>query len=87
MPAKERRLAAPEPEPAVPDIADHPALASADPRLAPGFIHAVHPDHGEPVTIQPGELTPGWMADQLAAGASLTVEASGVFTLAKGGKR
>ena len=85
MPAKEHRLT-PQAE-AVPDITEHPALATADPRLAPGFIHADSPD-GEPVTITPGELMPPWMAAQLAAGGSLVVEGPGVFRLeAKGARR
>jgi hypothetical protein len=52
-----------------------------DPRLAPGHVHAVNPEHGEPVTIQPGELMPGWMIDALVSGGSLAVEGPGVFSL------
>jgi hypothetical protein len=61
----------------------------ADLRLAPGYVHAAHPEHGEPVTILPGELMPDWMRAALAGGATLVVEGDGVFRLAgvKGGKR
>jgi hypothetical protein len=52
-----------------------------DPRLSPGHVHAVDPGHGEPVTFQPGELLPGWVLAELAAGATLAVEGPGVFTL------
>jgi hypothetical protein len=61
----------------------------SDPRLSPGHLHAVHPDHGEPVTYQPGELLPDWVLGELAAGATLKIDGPGVFTLVttKGGKR
>jgi hypothetical protein len=57
---------------------------------APCFIHAVHPDHGEDVTYVPGERLPGWVRDNLAAGALLVPEAQNVARLGpvpKGGKR
>jgi hypothetical protein len=64
-------------------------VLGVDPRLAPGFVHAVNPEHGEPVTIQPGELMPGWMLEVLMSGGSLTVDGPGEFTLVepKRGKR
>lgn len=62
---------------------DAPVLhvMGTDPRLAPGHVHAVNPEHGEPVTIQPGELMPEWLLDQLRRGATLALEGPGVFTL------
>lgn len=30
------------------------------PRIAQGFVHAKHPDHGETVTFLPGEQVPEW---------------------------
>ena len=56
-------------------------VMGTDPRLAPGFVHAVNPEHGEPVTIQPGELMPEWMIGALVAGGSLAVDGPGEFTL------
>lgn len=35
---------------------------------SPGYIRAVHPEHGEPVVFVPGELLPDWAAEALAAG-------------------
>lgn len=35
---------------------------------SPGFIRAVHPEHGEPVVFVPGEMLPAWAAEALAAG-------------------
>ena len=66
-----------------------PALQGADNRLAPGHVHAVSPEHGEPVTILPGELMPGWMRAELEAEGTLAVEGPGVFTLvpAKGRRK
>jgi hypothetical protein len=63
------------------------------PRLAPGYVHAVHPDHGEPVVYTPGQLLPDWVAEAIEGGAQLVAdEAEGSFTLqlprgSKGGKR
>jgi hypothetical protein len=31
------------------------------PRLSRTYVHAVHPDHGEPVVFVPGELLPDWV--------------------------
>jgi len=56
-------------------------MRGTDPRLAPGFVHAVNPEHGEPVTIQPGELMPDWMLAALISGGSLAVDGPGEFTL------
>ena len=59
-------------------------------RFAPGYIHAIHPGHGEPVTYTPGQLLPDWLLEDLAAGAPLLPESDGVFKLGpvpKGGKR
>jgi hypothetical protein len=39
------------------------------PRLARRHIHAVHPDHGEPVTFNPAELRPDWV--EVSDGADL----------------
>ena len=30
---------------------------------ARGYVHAVHPDHGEPVVFVPGEMLPSWAVD------------------------
>jgi hypothetical protein len=38
---------------------------------APGFIRAVHPEHGEPVVFTPGEQLPAWVADAVESGAEL----------------
>ena len=35
---------------------------------SPGYIRAVHPEHGEDVVFVPGELLPQWAADALQAG-------------------
>lgn len=32
--------------------------------LSPGWVHAVHPDHGQPVVFVAGELLPAWVVDQ-----------------------
>lgn len=37
------------------------------PVIAPGFVRAVHPDHGQVVVYTPGEALPEWVADLLAA--------------------
>ncbi len=68
---------------AVPATA-HPL--GADPRLSPGHLHATDPGHGQPVTFQPGEMLPGWVLAEFAAGASLAVEGPGVFTLVPAGR-
>lgn len=36
--------------------------------VAPGYIRATHPDHGEAVVFVPGELLPDWAAEALKAG-------------------
>ncbi len=36
--------------------------------LAPAYMRAVHPVHGEPVTFVPGEALPQWAADALDTG-------------------
>jgi hypothetical protein len=37
--------------------------------LAPGLIKvAKHPEHGEPVDYQPGQLLPPWLSDALEKG-------------------
>jgi hypothetical protein len=37
--------------------------------LAPGLIKvAKHPEHGEPVDYQPGQLLPEWLSDMLESG-------------------
>ena len=61
-----------------------PALVPAPgyvPSMAPCWIHAVHPDHGEDVTYVPGERLPAWLRDDLAAGAVLVPEAKDVARL------
>lgn len=65
------------------------AIVHHDMRHAPGYIHAIHPGHGEPVTYTPGQLMPGWLLEELAAGGRLVPEGDGVWQLetAKGGKR
>lgn len=52
--------------------------------LAPGLIKvAAHPEHGEPVDYQPGQLLPQWLSDALANGdATLKPhDVEGVFVL------
>jgi hypothetical protein len=52
------------------------------PRLSPGYVHAVSPEHGEPVVFTPGQALPGWVTDALEAGAALAAdEHEGSFTL------
>ncbi len=48
--------------------------------LAPAFVHAAHPDHGEPVVYTLGEFLPPWVAEALAAGRGQFV-AEGVIEL------
>jgi hypothetical protein len=55
--------------------------------LAPGFVHAIHPGHGEPVVFTPGELLPPWVDEALAAGAELVAGEGGLLTLALPGRR
>lgn len=43
-------------------------------RLSPGYIHAIHPDHGEAVVYTPGQLLPEWVCDRLDAGAPLLLD-------------
>ena len=65
-------------------------MTVAAPRMSPGYVHAVSPEHGEPVVFSPGQLLPGWMAEALDGGAVLVPdEHPGSFTLqpAKGGQR
>jgi len=50
--------------------------------LAPGLVKvAKHPDHGEPVDYQPGQLLPAWMLELLGNGALLRPVSDGVFEL------
>jgi len=52
--------------------------------LAPGLIKVpAHPEHGEPVDYQPGQLLPQWLSDALASGAVTLKphEVEGVFIL------
>jgi hypothetical protein len=51
--------------------------------LSPGVIKvARHPEHGEPVDYQPGQLLPDWLTDMLAAGATLSpMKEPGYFVL------
>ena len=50
-------------------------------RQSPGFVHAVHPEHGEAVVYVPGELLPGWVVDALDGGRGHYDVGSGVFVL------
>ena len=52
-------------------------------KLSPGYVHAVHPDHGESVTYTPGQLLPEWVADALDNGAQLVPVADGEFNLVR----
>jgi hypothetical protein len=71
--------------------AEQPAQTAAAPvtvqhavmRYAPGIVHAVCPDRPEHgvLTYTPGQALPGWIIEQLEAGAPLLPEAEGVFTL------
>lgn len=38
------------------------------PRLAPTYLHATHPVHGEPVVFLPGEALPDWLWDAADTG-------------------
>jgi hypothetical protein len=52
--------------------------------LSPGLLKvAAHPEHGEPVDYQPGQLLPEWVSDMLVKGdATLKpTEYDGVFEL------
>jgi hypothetical protein len=52
--------------------------------LAPGLVKVkAHPDHGEPVDYQPGQLLPEWLSNMLEKGnAALSPDAvPGVFHL------
>ena len=49
--------------------------------LAPGFIHAVNPEHGERVVFTPGELLPPWVDAALDNGAQLVAGEGGVLVL------
>jgi len=73
------------------DVADSGvAVVHHDMRIAPGYVHAIHPDHGEPVTYTPGQLMPPWLLEELAAGGRLVPESDGVWQLepaTKGSKR
>lgn len=62
---------------------DRPRVgASAPPAgtVAPGYVRAVHPEHGEPVVFVPGEMLPAWAAEALEAGRTQTGD-DGVTTL------
>ena len=52
-------------------------------QLSPGYVHAVHPDHGEPVTYAPGQLLPEWVTDALDNGAQLVAAGDGEFDLVR----
>lgn len=49
--------------------------------LAPGYVRARHPEHGEPVIFTPGEDMPAWVSDALEAGAELVAGDGGVLEL------
>ena len=49
---------------------------------SPGYIHGIHPEHGEAVCYVPGELLPAWVVTELKAGRSRTDE-HGRITLTK----
>jgi hypothetical protein len=72
----------------VPVVLPHvPALRGSDARHAPGYVHAVNPEHGEPVTILPGEMMPGWLLAELERGGTLAVRGPGEFDLVPAPKR
>jgi hypothetical protein len=53
--------------------------------LSPGLIKvAKHPEHGEPIDYQPGQLLPEWLSDMLEKGGATlrTTEHPGVLELA-----
>jgi hypothetical protein len=52
-------------------------------RLSPGYVHALHPEHGEPVTYTPGQALPQWVLEALDNGAELVPEEDGVFKLVR----
>ena len=52
--------------------------------LSPGLIKvAKHPDHGEPVDYQPGQLLPDWLSSMLESGSATLRpgKIDGVFVL------
>jgi hypothetical protein len=54
--------------------------------LSPGLIKvAAHPDHGEPVDYQPGQLLPDWLSHMLESGqvALAPMKEPGYFELVK----
>jgi hypothetical protein len=48
-------------------LADHDRARRPAGRQSPGYLHTVHPDHGEPVVFVPGETLPDWAAQALDA--------------------
>lgn len=48
---------------------------------SPGFIRAIHPEHGQPVMFTPGELLPDWAADALNSARGHFDPTAGVFVL------
>jgi hypothetical protein len=48
--------------------------------VAPFYLRATHPEHGEPVVFVPGELLPVWAAALLQAG-NVTTDDDGVVVL------
>lgn len=50
--------------------------------LSPGLVKVTaHPEHGEPVDYQPGQLLPDWVTQLLDKGALLRPVSDGVFEL------
>ncbi len=50
-------------------------------RTAPGYVHAVSPETGDPVVFVPGEALPDWAVEALDAGKSTRHEQTGVIVL------
>lgn len=72
----------------VPVVLPHvPAIRGQDNRHAPGHVHAVNPEHGQPVTILPGEMMPPWLLAALEQGGTLAVTGPGEFELVPAPKR
>jgi hypothetical protein len=60
----------------------------AAPRLSPGYVHAIHPVHGEPVVYTPGQELPEWLRAEIDAGAALVPDdIEGSFTVAQDKRR
>jgi hypothetical protein len=84
-----------QPELVSDDVADQIARVTAGQERGPGddagrqvladdYVHAVHPEHGEPVVYVPGQALPAWVVEELNAG-RFTRDRDGVTLSPKSG--